>query len=78
MLQMVSKEAEEVTINVEVDKMPPLPPLARQPFTTVLAPIFDIIWSACPLVDYPYLVKVPGSCCYQFYPAQAKEARYLK
>ena len=44
----------------------------------MLSPIFDINWSACPFGDYPYLVKVPGSCCYQFYLAQAEEARSLK
>ena len=27
---------------------------------------------------HPYLVKVPGSRCYQFYLAQTEEARYLK
>ena len=58
--------------------MPPLPPLAIQPSTTVLAPIYDINWSASPFGDYPYLVKVPGSRCYQFYLTQTEEARYLK
>jgi hypothetical protein len=30
------------------------------------------------MYDYPYLVKLPDSLCYQFYLAQAEEARYLK
>jgi len=58
--------------------MSPLPPPAIQPSTAVLAPIYDINWPACPFGDYPYLVKVPGSRCYQFYLAQTEEARYLK
>ena len=58
--------------------MPPLPPLAIQPSTTVLAPIYHINWSVCQFGDYPYLVKVPGRRCYQFYLTQTEEARYLK
>jgi hypothetical protein len=78
MLREVSDEPEEVTINVEVDKMPPLPPpTAIQPSTVVYAPIFDINWSFS-FADYPYLAKVPGSRRYQFYLVQTEEARYLK
>jgi hypothetical protein len=45
MLREVSDEPEEVTIDVEVDKMPPLPPpTAIQPSTAVFEPIFDINW----------------------------------
>jgi hypothetical protein len=59
--------------------MPPLPPpTAIQPSTAVFAPIFDINYSFCSFADYPYLVKLPGSLCYQFYLAQTEEARYLK
>ena len=79
MLREVSHEPEEVTINIEVDKMPPLPPpTAIQPSTAVFAPIFDINYSFCPFADYPYYAKVPGRRCYQFYPTQTEEARYLK
>ena len=79
MLREVYDEPEEITIDVEVDKMPPLPPpTAIQPSTAVFAPIFDINYSFCSFADYPYLVKLPGSCCYQFFLAQTEEARYLK
>ncbi len=58
--------------------MPPLPPPASRSSTAVLAPIYDINWSACSFGNYPDLVKVPGSRCYQFYLTQTEEARYLK
>ena len=87
MLRSVSDDVEEVTVDVEVDKMPPLPDdpvdlvemdkmfsLPVDPedlsLTTVSSPML--------MYDYPYLVKLPGSRCYQFYLAQAEEARYLK
>ena len=79
MLREVYDKPEEITIDVGVDKMPPLPPpTAIQPSTAVFAPIFDINYSFCSFADYPYLVKLPGSCCYQFFLAQTEEARYLK
>ena len=87
MLRSVSDDVEEVTADVEVNKMPPLPDdpddlveLDKMfslpddpedlPLTTVLSPML--------MYDYPYLVKLPGSRCYQFYLAHAEEARYLK
>jgi hypothetical protein len=54
------------------------PPTVIQPSTAGFVPKFDINWSACPFEDYPYLLKVPGRRCYQFYLAQTEEARYLK
>ena len=78
MCRKVSKDEEEATINIEVDKMPSLPPPAIQPSAAVLAQIYDINWSVCPFGNCPYLVKVPGSRCYKFYLAQTEEARYLK
>ena len=77
MLREVSHEPEEVTINIEVDKMPPLPPpTAIQPSTAVFAPISDRF--SRPLEEYLYWLKLPGRCCCQFYLAKTEEARYLK